>query len=230
MSTNEKLGFCSNVLMIILEIVGLILCLLNGGFYNFIYYTVLSNTFGLITSVIYVIYYCRSMKEIKKNKEDVNLDNEVDTNKLQLKIPSCVRTLRFMSTVCLTVTFVVVFTILLPYFYSLGLSGELLYYGPQLYHHIICPLLSLISFILFENGLLTMKDVLFATLPTVIYGAVTLVLNIAKVMEGPYPFLKVYEQPVYASILYVIGIIGGTFCFSKLVQWITNKFSKKEEN
>jgi len=227
MINKEILSLCSNVLIVILEIVGLIQMFYHGEIRYFIYYTILSNTFALITSAIYVLGYCCCKNKTKKSKDNVNLDDEVNPKKLQFKIPHCIRTLRFMSSVCLTVTFVVVLVILLPYYLPQGTAYQYLFAGNQLLFHVICPILSLLSFCVFEKGLLTLIDVCLATLPTIIYGAIFLILNIVRVIKGPYPFLMVYDQPVYASILYVIGIIGCTFGFSKLVQWITNKFSKE---
>jgi hypothetical protein len=227
MDKKEMLGFCSNAIIIILEIWGLITMFSGGEFGYFIYYTILSNTFALITSIVYVIGYCCSSQKAKKSKENVNLDDEVNLKKSQFQIPHCVRTLRFMSSVCLTVTFVVVMTILLPYYLPLGNAYQLLFGGNQLVFHVIGPLLSLLSFCVFEKGFLSLTDVCLATLPTVIYGIVFIILNIARVVEGPYPFLMVYNQPVYATILYFFGILGCTFAFSKLVQWITNKFTKE---
>jgi len=229
MINNEILSFCSNALMVILETVRLIQMFYHGEFRFFIYYTILSNTFALITSAIYVIGYCCCMIKFKKSKENVNLNDEVNPKKEKFTMPHCIRTLRFMSSVCLTVTFVVVLVILLPYYYPRGTAYKLLFAGNQALFHVICPILSLLSFCVFEKGSLTLIDVCLATLPTIIYGIVFIILNLVKVVEGPYPFLMVYNQPVYASILYFIGIIGCTFGFSKLVQWITNKFSKKEQ-
>ena len=41
---------------------------------------------------------------------------------------------------------------------------------------------------------------------TMIYGFVMLCLNYAKVIEGPYPFFRVYEQSKKASVLWMIGL------------------------
>ena len=44
-------------------------------------------------------------------------------------------------------------------------------------------------------------------IPTLIYGVVLIILNIAKVVVGPYPFFYVYDMPWYASILCLLGIL-----------------------
>jgi hypothetical protein len=58
-------------------------------------------------------------------------------------------------------------------------------------------------------------------LPTLFYGVTAIALNIARVMHGPYPFFYVYEQPAWASVLWVIGIL---FC-SWLIAWGVWKLS-----
>jgi len=220
MINEEILGFYSNVLMVILELAGLINMIYHGNARNFIFYTTLSNTFALITSAVYVVGYCRFCKKAKMgNLDNVNLDNEVSPNKLQIiSLPHYIRTLRFMSSICLTVTFVVVMVVLLPQYLPQGTAYKYLFSGSQTIFHVICPLLSLLSFFIFEKGLLNTLDVCLATLPTIFYGIIFVILNLAKVVDGPYPFLMVYDQPVYASILYFIGILGSAFAFSKLVR------------
>ena len=46
-------------------------------------------------------------------------------------------------------------------------------------------------------------------IPPVLYAAVIVTLNLTRTVRGPYPFLLVYEQPVWASLLWA-GVILGT--------------------
>jgi hypothetical protein len=39
-----------------------------------------------------------------------------------------------------------------------------------------------------------------------IYGLVMFLLNYAKIIEGPYPFFRIYEQSKKASVLWMIGL------------------------
>ena len=50
-----------------------------------------------------------------------------------------------------------------------------------------------------------------------------LILNIAKLYVGPYPFLHVYEQPVYMSVFWILAIIGGNVLIARLVQMVYNR-------
>jgi len=181
-----KIGFILNVIIFIFEIIGLILCLLDGGFYNFIYFTVLSNVFAMIVSATYSMYYFKTKS---------------------IELPNWIRLLRYMTTNCLTLTFFIVMTVLVPMAIKDSLVDDLLIRGPQMFHHILCPIISFISFCIFEEGELTVKSIGLAIIPTIIYAIILTFLNIIKVVIGPYPFLEVYEQPVYASILWFIGII-----------------------
>ena len=51
-------------------------------------------------------------------------------------------------------------------------------------------------------------DVVKALIPTLVYALIAITLNLCRVIEGPYPFLMVYAQPWYASVLWCIIILG----------------------
>ena len=44
------------------------------------------------------------------------------------------------------------------------------------------------------------------TIFTILYSVVVYLLNILKVLNGPYTFLKVYEQPIAQTVITFIGI------------------------
>ncbi|ORX53801.1 hypothetical protein BCR36DRAFT_582059 [Piromyces finnis] len=146
-------------------------------------------------------------------------------------MPYWIRIIRYMGSNCLALTFIVVVVVLIP----MTKNGVriLLFEGPQLFHHVICPALSVISFGLFEDGKPTHKDALFAALPTLVYAIVTVILNYAKLLDGPYPFLKVYEQSIFASIFWFISIVGISYVLAYLIKLLT-KFkgenAKKDDN
>ena len=45
-----------------------------------------------------------------------------------------------------------------------------------------------------------------------------LILNGARVLDGPYPFLRVYNQPVWATVLWIAGIYLGTFLLGLILR------------
>ena len=180
-TTKNKLPLFFNILIIIFEIIGCSMCA-KHGLSVLQYYTVLSNIFALITSSLYVAFYLKT-----KNN-----------------IPLALSFLRYASTVCLTLTFAVVL------FFFVPLAGfNVMVEGVQIFHHLLCPVLSFISFVFFViRNPLSKKHIFLSLLPTFTYAAVIIVLNILKVVEGPYPFLMVYQQSVILSVLYFIIISG----------------------
>jgi hypothetical protein len=132
-------------------------------------------------------------------------------------IPRRVLLLKYTGVCCLMVTFTVVLGILAP---MAGAGGYwvMLTRGSMLYHHLLCPLLALVSFLLTDGCALSRRDTLLPLIPTALYAAVTVVLNLARVMVGPYPFLRVYEQPVWLSCVWVAVILGGAWVLAALLR------------
>ncbi len=124
------------------------------------------------------------------------------------EMPLRIQRLKYMATSAVSLTFLVVVFILIP------LAGwdsavDKLFVEAKLYHHFLCPLLAFFSFIFFEkNPKLRFKDTAYALIPTVIYAVVLTLLNIFKVVEGPYPYFKVYEQSVFMSCVWFVAILG----------------------
>ena len=82
--------------------------------------------------------------------------------------------------------------------------------GTMLYHHLLCPLAAFLGFVLFEKRpALRRIDALLPTLLTLVYAVVLTALNIARVVDGPYPFLRVYAQSVPVSVLWALVMLGG---------------------
>ena len=169
------------------------------------YYTNDSNLLALAGGILFAIAGIRCLKNGEAG------------------IPVWVRIIRYLATVCLTVTFLVVVFALAPSGEKGGYR-EMLLEGSMLYVHFLCPVLSLISFLLFENY----SDVrpsffLLSAIPTVLYALVSVPLNICRVWTGPYFFLLVYEQSVFESVLWGIGLIAGTLIIGWLLLWGNRK-------
>lgn len=189
----NKLLISLNVLVIVLEIVGFIFSVNEFGFNVFTYYTQYSNFLALISSAL-LIYSLMKNNYSKK-----------------------MRFLRYITAQMLAVTFIVVTFILVP---LIGKEGyKMLVYGSMLYHHFLCPILVIVSFVFLEKGCpITKKDPLYVLIPTCVYGLTMLVLNILKVIDGPYPFLQMYSLPIYLtlpmlSLVIFISFISGYIIF-----------------
>lgn len=154
----------------------------------YLYFTNLSNLFALLSTCFYVYAFHYSK---------------------YLRIASL---LKYMSVCVTTLTFLVVAFILVP---MQGL--QMFYMGNFIFFHVICPILLFISFFKIDTYDLRSNDYKYGILPTLLYASIVLVLNILKVIEGPYPFLMVYKQPIYMSMIWVVVIIGIAIVISKLL-------------
>lgn len=191
-----------NILIIILEIIGFTQGIKDMGLSTLKYYTQDSNLLLLISSCI-ITYYLIKRKDT---------------------IPQFWKWFRFTSIVSITLTLIVVITIL-SWMMPGGLKGMLLE-GMFLYHHTLCPILGLFSFIFLEKyDIRNNKQIIRTIYFTFIYALTLIILNILKIVDGPYPFLKVYNQPLIISIVWFILIIGGTFFIATLLKIGNKKLS-----
>lgn len=127
-------------------------------------------------------------------------------------VPRWVHVLKFVGASCLAVTFVTVICVLVPMMCMAGQDGvgAMLLTGSMPFMHVFCPILVIGSFVLLDEGRdLAVGDVRIALLPTIVYALAVITLNLVRVIEGPYPFLRVYDQPVWASVLWVCLMMGG---------------------
>ena len=205
-----------NIILVVIGLIGLIETIIGFGNPALEYYTQLSNYFALISATIYTVYLYKNIKGKTKEK---NNNKEIKNT----TIPKWVSILKYSSTLSLLVTFLVVVFILTPMF-GLKSFSWMLFQGTNFYFHTICPILTFISFIFFEkHNIKGLRDNIRAMYFTMIYATLFIILNILRVVKGPYPFLMVYYQPIYMSIIWFILIVGGAFGLSMLIMWIKNK-------
>ena len=184
LKTFNKYALWCNMLMILLEIIGVVLRIIFSARSWFDFYTVDSNLLALLAAAIFV-YFTLKGKEL----------------------PHWAEIIKLSAVVGLLITFLVC-VFVLSFYYPGGLLS-LMFEENMLYMHTLCPILALVSFVFFERNKLSNKDIPKAMIFTLTYAGIMLFLNILKVEEGPYPFLMVYRQPIWASILWCIGILGG---------------------
>ena len=208
-----------NVILVIMEFIGLVLMVELYKSYNlhpfgwFKYYTQLSNIFSMLAALTVAIFTAR---DLIKNTDST---------------PEIVRLIKFSSACCLTETLLVTMFVLAP----MGMMGgfiPIMFEGPNLYHHFLCPIVSVLSLCILERGeKITLRHCVYSMVPNLIYGVAAVVLNLTKVWHGPYPFLYVYEQPVYMSIIWAVVILGGAFAITVLVKFLANlHLRKRKEN
>ena len=175
----KKISLLLNLLIIIFEVRALIMNLHTNGLL-IEYYTIDSNMLALVSSVIYCVHLL-----------------------LDEKLPRWLEVFKYMTTICLTITFLVVLFILAP-MYDFNYKYFVLD-GAFVYQHLLCPILAVVTFLFFDTlHRFDIRDYIRGIYITVIYAVVLVILNITGVVTGPYPFLKVKEQSVIASILWGI--------------------------
>lgn len=209
--SKKKISLIVNIVLLILELIGFAYVATENGISSLRYYTQDSNIVVIIAAVLYIIYYFKSEKEGKE------------------ELPYFVGLIKYIASCVVTVTFIVVLTVLAPSRASEGRDAviHVIVGGSNLYHHVLCPILCVISNIFIDEKItISLKENLLATIPTFLYGTITLILNIAKVMYGPYIFLHVYEQSVLMSVFWFMAIVGGGFLIAFLFGILINKHIK----
>lgn len=122
--------------------------------------------------------------------------------------------LRYLSSCMLTMTFLVTLLVLVPMgggFENLMLSGN------GLYHHTLCPIISVASYVLWEPHA---SPWLVPVAVTTIYGLVMLYLNWKDRFDGPYPFFRVHNQSRRATVMWVLVLIAVITAISLGVGWV----------
>lgn len=193
---SRNINLTVNILIVILEMIGFILVFRELGIASLEYYTEDSNLLLLASSIIFIIF-------LSKNGE----------------LPRWFKSFRFVAVVSTTLTLIIVLTVL-SWTTDLGLH-HLLFNGSMLYHHTLCPVLAILSFAFVEkyDNLNAVKGLYF----TLIYAAVMIALNVLKIVEGPYPFLLIYKQPVLHSVLWTVIILAITYAIALILKKVNGK-------
>ncbi len=194
-----------NAILFILELIGLILSVRAFKSSAFIYYTNLSNYFALIASLIVCIAAIICLKK-------------------KTPMPSFFYYLKFTVNVCLAITFLVCFCLLIP------LKPDILEFMVAKYanllYHIICPILSTVVFFAIEKSETINKNIIFiSSLPTLFYGITLSILNLTRKVLGPYPFF-IYRS--YPLLTFCIPCVFGIYLLSLLISLIFFMINKSQ--
>ena len=127
--------------------------------------------------------------------------------------PRWVTAFRYLSTCMLVMTFFVTTCVLIP---MGGDPKRLLWSGSGLYHHVLCPVVSTLSYIFAENhvgpGMIWLP-----VLTTFLYGMILLYLNGIRKVDGPYPFFRVHHQSAGMTVLWMTVLTAAIAGISALV-------------
>lgn len=145
-------------------------------------------------------------------------------------VPSWVRLFKYFAVCMTTLTFFIVLLVFMPMMGGLSAFPSAFLVHSALFHHFLCPVLGFVSFAFKDHPSIPDRRVTIAALvPTLVYGIVAIVLNITHVLYGPYPFLCVYEQPVWASVLWFVGILFFAWVLAWLIWKLALRLSHPEE-
>ena len=184
--SKRKIALILNVIILLLEVLAFGYTILNSHKIQIEYYTNDSNLITLFSSLLFIVLYRKKMEIIKD--------------------------LRFLSTILLTVTFLVVIFILCPmYNFNYKL---LMFTNTFLVFHTICPILSFISYVFYEEG---SKNKYLGLIFTIIYSVILIVLNLLDLIVGPYPFLEVKKQSILMVSTWGLIILGGSYLIGILI-------------
>lgn len=173
-----------------------------GGWHTFRFFTNDGNIFCMIVSLINIIYI---LLYFIKKKDDY---------------PKWLYLLNLMSSVNGLLIF---FTVLLILWPTMGPSLFVGYIMVVL--HVINPILVTISFLFTMHKHIKKKEGLLGMVPMALYGIPVLILILSKVWTDyliPYPFLKVYDNPWWSSLL----IISTMFLSCALVGILLSRLTK----
>lgn len=206
-----KAALALNLSIIVFEIIAIIIVFFKIGYYPLEYYTEDSNLFALAACSVMAAFQIRYLANGKE-------------------IPHAVQMLKYTAAAVLSVTFIVVLAVLSP-MRGEGINGwfYMLFNKDFTFLHTLCPVFTILSFVLFEKEPeITAKSAFTATIPTLFYAIVLIILNILGAVDGPYPFLRVMNQPVYMSFVWFFVIVGGALFLAALIQKLNSIKSKSK--
>ena len=179
----KKISIILNILIVIFEVIALIMTISSDRRIYIEYFTVDSNMLALFSSIVYLVFV------FYKNK-----------------IPKWLEILKYVASVCLTMTFLVVLFILAPmygfnYYY-------LLLYKCNLFYHLLCPIIFVVTVTRFDKIKLKENYKWYGLGVIALYAVIMIILNIVRLIDGPYPFLRVLNQTMYMSLLWILILFG----------------------
>ena len=185
-----NLAIICNIIIIIFVLIGLYLSIKKYSFSSFIFYTVISNCFGLLSAVVFLLNIEGSEK------------------------------VRFFANVLLMFTFLVTLFVLVPLGSDLK---EMMFKGSGLCHHLIVPITSIVSYLLWEKHYYSpWQPVVF----TFFYGIIVYYLNWIRKVDGPYPFFKIHKIGVKKSAIWFFTLLFSIFVLAQTLIYLSILFEK----
>lgn len=173
MSKSQKISLTLCIVVFVMAVAGSIMCFgelyvvptkpLDHGIRLLKFFTVQSNILGGVTAFVYIIFLLRK-------------------NKTQKDIPFCVRILRYIATIDLIITFLVV-ALFLGFIYEEGYF--MLFVNANFFFHFAIPVINFISFAFFEDApKMTLKQTLWGMTHMVLYSIFYMTVVITHFHDG----------------------------------------------
>ena len=131
-----------------------------------------------------------------------------------------VSVLRYLAVCMLIMTCLVTIFILVP---TIKNTKLLLWSRTGFLLHLVCPILNTVSYLFFEPHV-SAGMIAVPAAATLIYGIIMIYLNYIHRVDGPYPFLRVHNQSVTATVIWIIlllvmisAIAGGVYWLSAII-------------
>ncbi len=170
------------------------------------YYTFLQNFLATIVSAVFIVYLILNIF-------------------FEQQVPEYIKGLRYVSS-CGLLTTTIIYVLFLSSNNKNKLSNEdFVNFSPKIANmvlHYICPILSVLSFIVFEKEIMLTNEIWIglAALPSALYWIVYLILSLTKAWEEPYD-LSSKKKGFKAMLLEVFTfiLIPMIFIFVSFVLW-----------
>ena len=223
--TKTIISLILNILIVLFTIIACIIMFTSFKFMNgydvalesskfgmFRFFTVQSNIFVGIASLIFLIYEIKILRGKKKN------------------IPTSIYNLKLIATSAVTLTFIVVFT----YLGRVAKGGLLsLLMNSNLFFHLIIPILSVIAFVIFERtNKIKFKYTFLGVVPTFLYEMyyLTNILIHAENNQVPveYDWYYFVQNGITSALIIAPLMLVITYIIT-LILWALNKKSETKE-
>jgi hypothetical protein len=190
-----------NALVVALELWAIPIGISINGFPgNFVFYTQCSNLFGAVACALCLV------AEVRERRGGEGPDR-------------LLRWTKYAASCCLLMTLVVVACVLAPMIETTGQPGFYLMFvdGAKPVTHLVAPLLVVGSYVAFEaDRTMSLRQSLVGLAPTIAYTAVAYPCNILRLWDGPYPFFRVWNMPVWASVLWFVVLLALSFALCQV--------------
>ena len=205
--------------LLLLECIVVLHGLQEDGLGTFRFYTTDSNLLCGIGSAITLFLLLQ-----RKNQEGRGvISKALQRTGGDWAFPPFLSILRYISSVCLALTFFVVLLVLGP---EKGYTHEFLE-GTRFFSHLLCPLLCILLFLFIEEKTVLPLSALGKALGvTLLYAIPMLIFNAVGLVSGPYSFLKIREQSIGKTIFWIVTILLGNALLAFALQKAKNLLSK----